>query len=148
MRGRKPRATALKIAGGEQSSRINWQEPKPVTGIPARPDYLNADGLAKWDEMVSLLSGLGILTTADGDALGTFCEAHQTYRSALADIHARGIVIEGKSGPVKNPSVQVSEKCREHMLRVLGEFGLTPSSRSRVKTNNPAPDALTAFMQD
>lgn len=161
MRGRKPKPTKLKLIDGTRPDRINTAEPVATPGRPDPPTHLDQVALEEWHRLIPVLEGMQVLTVADGSALAIYCEAHSRARAAQADIEKRGLMIEtryerkNKAGEVVeeqtvvklNPSTQVVNAANTVMLRVLTEFGLTPSSRSRIKADvAPAVDRLTAFL--
>lgn len=125
MRGRKPAPTALKILKGTQPCRINRNEPVVPPGIPEPPGFLDAIGKQFWVEHAQLLAGMGVLTQADKYALGMLAESFARYRQYPDD-----------------------QRRRDEFRKLLVEFGLTPSARSRLKVDGKKPtDALEAFIQ-
>lgn len=150
MRGRKPNPTALKIAQGNPGKRkLNMHEPRPEAGAPC-PDHL--DGLARerWEQVVPELERLGIITRVDIPAMTRYCEAWALWRKAMSTVAEQGEVIPTiKGNLIQNPWLGIANKQAEIMRRLEGEFGLTPSSRSRFSTP-PAPggpaDELADFI--
>jgi phage terminase small subunit len=124
MRGRKPKPTALKILEGAQPCRINTREPHmPAAGGPPCPDWLGDYGKQLWERYAPILETAGLLTTGDIPAFEQLCDEYDTIRRDRLD----------------NPA-------RDRYRRLLVEFGLTPSSRSRIKSSAEAPkDALAEF---
>ena len=112
-----PKPTALKVLEGTaRKDRTNPDEPKyePLAdGTP--PDTLR-DGraVAIWHELYSVLSGKGVVTTADRLALTELCN----QQSEADEIRAKG----DSPGPGDKTQLRL----------MYCEFGLTPSSRSRV----------------
>jgi len=146
-RGPKPKPRALRILDGDQPSRINPSEPRPLAVPPMPPDDLDATGRAAWDRLAPMLSRLGLLTEADGEALALYCRAAQVAARAEAQVRRYGLSMkDGAGGRRPNPAVAMAERARRDMLAVLTEFGLTPSSRSRVKVEAPPRDALADFL--
>ena len=82
-----------------------------------------------------MLHRLGLLTEIDGQALATYCQTWARWREAEQKIKEYGMVIKGKGGyPVISPYVAVANPAMHQMRAFLMEFGMTPSSRSRVTT--------------
>jgi phage terminase small subunit len=53
-----------------------------------------------------------------------------------------GLVVKAQSGfPVQSPYLSIANQQSDRMLRLLIEFGCTPSSRSRVTVTKPAAAA-------
>jgi phage terminase small subunit len=123
VRGRKPKPLALKILEGYQADRTNFAEPKLPSGSIIAPEHLNDLALKKWNELAPILSGAGMLTAGDRDALEQLCDDYAIYRAT------------GDS------------KAKDRIRRLLTEFGLTPSSRSRIRsTLEPPKNKLSSFI--
>lgn len=147
IRGRKPKPEQLKILAGERADRVNPAAPRPAKCRPARPDHLDEWGLEAWDRLIPQLEQLGTLAEADGDALALYCATYSRWRLARAEIEAHGITVEtGQGGLKANPACTVVAQCERAMASMLAEFGLTPSSRARVKSDEKARDDLADFL--
>ena len=147
-RGRKPKPTALKLLEGTRADRVNDREPAMPTGLPERPDYLAGPARAEWDRMIELLRSSGVLSRADGAALALYCQTYGRWREAEDNLALHGCVVEAVAGGAKtSPYVGIAHQCLALMHRLLVEFGLTPSSRSRIKSTVEKPkDALEEFL--
>jgi phage terminase small subunit len=124
MRGRKPKPTNLKILEGCRRDRINPGEPAIAPGSVEAPGWL--EGLARdhWDELAPILAGARVLSIADRAGLAVLCDDYRRLRSDPDDW-----------------------KARDRYRRMLIEFGLTPSSRSRLKVPAEGPaDELEEFL--
>ena len=136
MRGRKPKPTIMKLISGNPGKRpLNENEPMPESSkdLPAPPKYLSELAAIHWDKMAAQLHPLGLLTNADLDALARYCELHARWLLAQAQLIDHGLLIKAQNGfPVQSPYIAISNKCIELMNRIGIEFGLTPSSRSRI----------------
>lgn len=126
--------------------------PKPLqpglrrTG-PVRPDHLDGWGEEAWDRIVPKLAELGILSDLDGEALALYCATYSRWRHALEAVRVDGVTTYTDKGAVKaNPAVAVVNACERLMAAVLVEFGLTPSSRSRVKADERPHDVMADFL--
>lgn len=122
-RGPKPRPTALKILEGAQPCRINGDEPTFRPGSDSPPDWL--DGLARehWEELVPVLAEGRILSAADRSNLVLLCQLYRGWREDPTDL-----------------------KVINQYVRLSLEFGMTPSSRSRLKAAPEKPkDEVQAF---
>jgi P27 family predicted phage terminase small subunit len=146
--GRKPKSPALKVLGGDRKDRVNATPAKVVPGVPRRPVHLDDHGREAWDNITAELAKLGCLSTAEAFAIELYCVVYSRWRKALDGMTADGITTTTDLGSVKgNPAMQVIAQCERTMSSMLSEFGLTPSSRSRVKGGPEAPrDALSDFL--
>ncbi|HEY2467994.1 MAG TPA: phage terminase small subunit P27 family [Terracidiphilus sp.] len=95
-----------------------------------------------WNRLVPLLTALGTLTTDNEDVLRALCQELTKKQMAWEQIIARGIVIESPQGMKTNPACNVHDKAQKQVRVLLGEFGLTPSARTRLRSVNPAHASL------
>ena len=146
--GRRPKPTALKILQGTQRGPAK-REPSAPIGVPLMPERLKVDAVAvaKWDELAGILTSMGVLTTGDGEALATLCEVHSAEQSCLLELRAGGAVMRTDLGGVKpNPAGSLYRSLVAMKASLLSEFGLTPSSRTKLATPIEKPkDDLEAF---
>jgi P27 family predicted phage terminase small subunit len=135
MRGRKPVPTALRVARGNPGKRpLNSDEPEIVASLPEPPTYLAGEALEYWHEIATKLETHGLLTRIDASALAEYCVVWVRWRKAEREIEKHGQVILSPSGyPVQSPYVSIANKALSHVRAYESEFGMTPSSRSRVK---------------
>ena len=87
--------------------------------------------------MCKLLSNMGILSKADAPALELYCSTYAAWRRACEDAEKLGPVLvqttdTGKVEAKRNPYDIVRERNSQFCRQMLSEFGLTPSSRTRV----------------
>ena len=148
MRGRKPAPTSLKILRDAQPCRVNASEPVALPEMPAVPEHLDVTARFEWHRLAPILFEMGVLTRADGPALAVYCAAYSRYRKASAAIRRLGIMVEtGMGGWKTNPAVSMQTQAESTMLKVLAEFGCTPSSKSRIKVASAPPkDAMDEFL--
>ncbi len=131
----KPLPTALKIfKNTARKDQLNEFEPTPDSDQIKPPENLSDDARKHWDHVVEQLVLAGIMTNLDNQALALYCEAYARWSTANAKIAKHGMVIKAPSGyPVQSPYLSISNKAFEQMKAMLSEFGMTPSSRSRIK---------------
>jgi P27 family predicted phage terminase small subunit len=134
--GRRPKPTALKILDGTERG-PRKQEPGLPAGVPPMPERLKVDAvaMAQWHELAGILTRMGVLTLADGEALATLCEVHSAEQSCLLQLRAGGAVMHTDLGGVKpNPAGPMYRSLVSQKAALLSEFGLTPSSRTKLAT--------------
>lgn len=134
--GRKPIPTALKIVQGNPGKRpLPKNEPQPERGA-TMPDWLSPDAAAQWPLVARHLAEAGILTAIDAPALGLYCEAFARWKHANDQVMKFGPVVKAPSGfPVQSPFLSIANRAWDQMMKALIEFGMTPSSRSRVSAD-------------
>lgn len=141
--GRKPKPTAMKLVLGVAQSRMPKKEAVVPPGLPAAPRLLNPDGRLEWDRLVMSLYKAGMITDFDGGALAAYCQSYGRWveaETALANSRRGterdpmlGLVLETTAGNlVNNPLLGIANVAMRDMVKFASEFGLTPSSRSKV----------------
>ena len=156
MRGRKPKASEMKRAAGNPGRRA-LNDAEPVYTVqehaPYAPRHLSAEAKREWRRVAAVLARARVLTEADLAALAAYCQAWGRWVSAERKVAELGEVLQGarraqrgekrdddpECGPApggfyQNPYLTVANKAMEQMVKIAAEFGMTPSSRTRVKT--------------
>jgi len=134
--GRRPKPSALHILEGTQRG-PRKREPSAPVGVPPMPERLEVEPVAveKWNELAGILSRMGVLTTGDGEALATLCEVHAAEQACLLQLRASGAVSHTAAGGMKpNPAGPMYRSLVAMKASLLSEFGLTPSSRTKLAT--------------
>lgn len=149
MKGRKPTPTKLKILKGNPGRRpVNTAEPKMSAELPTCPKHLQGEARKEWRRSVKLLHESGILAAVDRAALAAYCSAWERWIEAEEAIKLQGMIQTSPNGyPILNPYLSISNKAMEQMRAFLTEFGMTPSSRSRIKVEKKEDeDPMDAFL--
>jgi P27 family predicted phage terminase small subunit len=96
---------------------------------------------ATWDLVVSELAKTGVLAKVDQLALQILCTTMARLDQAERDLSVNGTMLRGRDGGVvKNPAVTMAKQQREAFNRLLPEFGLSPSARTRLRTRDYLTD--------
>jgi P27 family predicted phage terminase small subunit len=147
MRGPKPRPTHLKLVKGARPARINKNEPKPPPGIPTPPPFLLPEAVEEWHSLAPALYQAGLLTPIDRAVFAAFCQSVGRWiqaEKALAEAGAgHGLLIASSSNNgyrIPHPLLHIANRAMADSVRYGAEFGLSPSSRSRVTAKPPPPD--------
>lgn len=137
MQGRKPKPTAVKVLNGNPGKRaLNHAEPKPRVVLPKPPEHLSDEEKNKWKLTVRELYPLGLVTVIDKDALAMYCVIYIRWTKAEKIVREKGEIIKTAAGNIiQNPYLSIANRALEQLNRLGAEFGMTPSSRSRVKVN-------------
>lgn len=134
-RGPAPQPTELKVLNGNPGKRpLPKAEPKPPAIEPEMPGWLDAEASKEWTRIVPILLRMKVLTEADGTALATYCEAVSTYAEASRVLQRDGFAFLNEKTGVEHarPEVSIVQQCRVIIKAFCQEFGMTPSSRSRM----------------
>lgn len=132
-RGRKPKPTALKLLEGNLGNRpLNTNEPRP-TGAPNCPDWLEDEAKAEWERMSTVLENMGMLTDMDMVAFAGYCQAYARWKEAEEFLSQHGSIVRTPNGYLQQvPQVSIAQTNLKIVLKFCEQFGLTPSSRSRI----------------
>jgi P27 family predicted phage terminase small subunit len=132
--GRRPTPTKLKVLHGNPGRRpLNESEPQPEGGLPTCPAELNDAARLEWRRVGRELERLGLVSRLDRAALAAYCEAWAQWLEAIAAVQKTGAVVKAPSGyPILNPHLAVANQAYARMKAMLVEFGMTPSSRTRL----------------
>jgi len=138
-RGPAPTPTQLKILKGNPGRRpLNRQEAQVASGIPTAPTELEGEAKAEWERIVPLLAEAGLLTRVDRGGLVMACQAWGRWITLQAEINRQGMLIKNRKGmPALNPLIRRQDECVSQFRPLLQEFGMSPSSRSRIKVDVP-----------
>jgi hypothetical protein len=162
LRGPAPKPTAVRRIEGNPSRRpFPKNEPQYALALPSKPRKMSAPARVVWDELVSEMAAASVLRRVDARALWQLCEDEAILSSAYSGLWkmARAIKGEakaqGKDLKADEVWVLLMQKAGRMAFNSLNnisarviierrEFGLTPSSRSRIDTalEGGAIDAL------
>ena len=153
MRGRKPLPTTLKVLSGNPGKRpLNEREPTPMSGGIDQPEWLDDEAKAEWDRIVPQLQAMGLLAGIDRSALASYCTVWSRWVSAEAHVRKYGSIVKSpeKGFPMKSPYLSIADQALEMMRKLMVEFGLTPSSRSRIRVpgDPEGADELDRFLEE
>jgi P27 family predicted phage terminase small subunit len=159
-RGRPRKPTEVKIAQGtnrpDRDMSIKMNE-----GIPDPPGYMSAQALIHWDRCVAACRKVRTLTEADGDALAMLCVSFEEWKAADIIVRDEGEIcrvqhtskkgVTSEGGAYQHPAVGIRTNAWKKIVKMLREFGLTPSARAGMKMaahekeENPIAEALKAM---
>lgn len=106
---------------------------EPPVKIPLPPASLTAEEVDCFVVMAQKLAGMRIMTEMDVDALVIYCRNWLDAKEAHQKVLESGMIVKSPKGyPIVNPWLAVRRKAEDKCLRILAEFGMTPSSRNRV----------------
>ncbi|MEG2198100.1 MAG: phage terminase small subunit P27 family [Cellulosilyticaceae bacterium] len=135
--GRKPKPTAVKLLEGNPGKRsLNTNEPKPNTKASKCPTWLEAEAKKEWRRISKQLEQLGVLTEVDMAAFAGYCQAYARWKEAEEFITKHGTIVKTPSGYWQQvPQVSIAQTYLKIMNKFCEQFGLTPSSRTRINVN-------------
>lgn len=154
-------------------------EPEAFDDPPPCPSHLTGEARKAWGYLADELTSTGVLTTADLMALEVCSTIYAEWKEADAylkgpaghcpncrprlrkkrpfeckpNLHVElpyGPFIKTLRGWAPSPYFKALDACKKQLRAYMVEFGLTPSSRSRVKTDKKPPedDPLMKWLND
>jgi P27 family predicted phage terminase small subunit len=78
---------------------------------------------------------MGLLTSADHALLEAYCVTYARWLDAEAKVREFGMIVKSpnKGFPMSSPYLHVANGAMEQLRKLAVEFGLSPSSRSRIR---------------
>ena len=135
-RGRKPLPTAVKILEGDRGKGrrpLNRNEPVPNADQVKCPSWLMPEAKKEWRRLSKQLEQIGVLTEVDQAAFASYCQAYARWKEAEEFITQHGTIVKTPSGYWQQvPQVSIAQTYLKIMNKIAEQFGLTPSSRSRI----------------
>ena len=138
MKGRKKIPDEIKsLRGTDQPCRVAGQAPASGTTVVALPKT-GLKGTAKkvFAVVATELINKNLLDVVGVDLVVAYCREMGLYHDMMRDIEREGVTVDvvTKNGVVTqiNPKRKVAEGALSAAKALAAEFGMTPSSRSRV----------------
>ena len=140
--GRKAHPTALRIIKGNPTRRpLNKQEPKPQKWTTQPPERLSEKALSVWEHVEGVMQGIGVLAQTDAAGVELLCEAYADYldaREELKEFGSNYYTTTTRDGGLMyrtHPAMGVIQDADRRIRAWLVEYGMTPSSRSKIKAH-------------
>jgi len=114
---------------------------KTPNGRIPRGQMLHAEAKRFWRELAPEMIRVGLLTEIDVPAFLLLCEHYAVAIQAARTIAKDGLTRNDENGVArKHPLLQVLRDNSRAFRMYATEFGLVPSSRQRLKFEEPEPD--------
>ena len=113
--------------------------PRPFRGFHRGKSLADEEACRAWHRLLKELNKVGLVSKLDGDALTLYCQTWSHWIEAEAKLREFGPVMidRERDRPVLSPYWRVANTAMDQMKSLLGEFGLTPASRSRLPHGKP-----------
>ena len=80
------------------------------------------------------LARMGVVTVVDRAALAAYCQAWSRWVDAEGQVAKLGTLVKtSNNNVIQNPALAIANRAMEQMVKLATEFGMTPSSRSRIQ---------------
>ena len=135
-RGRKPKPEAIKQLSGNPGKRKSDipETPQPAEASARAPRGLSGEARKFWHGIATELIELGVLRTVDVPAFVLMAEHYSLARKASGQLLELDTLttVDKNEAERKHPLLQVFKDNAQAYRLFAAEFGLTPSSRSRL----------------
>lgn len=123
-------------------------EPEIVSTLPDPPEWLGPYGAREWERAGPVLIEQRLLTETDLYTFGAYCAAIDLMVESKLDIEKNGHTILGARGDVRNPALASFAQAVTALRGLACEFGMTPSSRARMRLPGDDGESLADLMAD
>lgn len=152
-RGPKPQSNVVKLLRGNPGRRaIDLHDGvQPVVAVPDAPRHLSKEARKEWRRITVELDELGLISRLDRAALSIYCQTWGRLVLAEQALEAKRRVAEEQgldqaeaifvqktpTGFMRESALlRIIGKLQQDCDRYLASFGMSPSSRSRVKPSD------------
>lgn len=152
-RGPKPQSNVFKLLTGNPGRRaIDLSDGvQPVVAVPDAPRHLSKEARKEWRRITVELDTLGLVAKVDRAALAIYCqtwgrlvlaeqalEAKRRVAAAAGLDEAEAVFIQVTPTGFQRESalLRIVGKLQQDLDRYLASFGMSPSSRGRVKPSD------------
>ena len=135
--GRPPKPTKLIKANGTFKPHRHADRLEVAEGLPTMPFVSGDVATQTFKHLSGQLGRLGVLSELDGYALQMLADAWEDYTAARDVVRRLGATYETitEAGQIMirpRPEVAMYQNAWDRMKKIIGEFGLTPSSRAKL----------------
>jgi len=122
----------------------NKHEPKPAIGLPSCPSWLPPAAKAEWKRLGPQLAEMNLISRLDRSVFAGYCLAWATVREAQENLNGSELTQDTTGGRAASAWLRVRDKALDQIRQFGAEFGLSPSSRTRISAEQPKSKAKTA----
>lgn len=120
------------LRGGKKNATTAKDEIDLPVSIPEPPSDLTEAELECYNYTAKRLANMRVLNDACRDALVLYSRAWCLAQHARGKMGLDIIVMSPKGYPIQNPWLAVARKEEDRCLKIMQEFGLTPSAQTRI----------------
>lgn len=150
LRGPKAKPVELKLLEGNRGHRpvITDGQLRPQVEVPDPPKYLGKEARKEWKRITVELARNNIISKLDQQMLGMLCQSIERLVMFETALQRQMELVVGKGMDPEQAYISYTDKGyelqavryqllnreREMLMKLLGEFGLSPSLRAKVVT--------------
>lgn len=158
-RGPKPQSNVVKLLRGNPGRRtLDLSEGvQPEVAVPSIPAHLSKEARKEWKRITVELEALGLISRLDRAALAIYCQTWARLVQAELELEKRRASAEAaganefdavfvQTTPTgfqrESMLIRLVGKLQQDCDRYLASFGMSPSSRSKVKASDNRQGSL------
>jgi len=124
----------LRALKGGRGARREPPHPPPLLEMPEPPPFLRPAAVDAWYETGKTLIARRVICAGDLSAFSAYCCAVGLLVEATEQLAKEGFLIEGAGNTKqRNPLCGIVAQARRDVLQFGSHFGLSPSTRTRVR---------------
>ena len=110
------------------------RSPLPRPSCPTGRNGLTGEARREWERLGPLLAEQGLLTEWDRSLFSMYCQEWKIYVTVCRKLRTLDdcTVLSTKGNVIQHPLVGLKNRTYQNLLRIAAEFGLSPSSRTRL----------------
>ncbi|WP_417745077.1 phage terminase small subunit P27 family [Rosistilla oblonga] len=127
----------------------NTPAEKPLSEVPAPPDYLGDYAQEYWRTVAPVLIDSKILTSGHLGAFAALCEAWQEYRLNQDWIvnNPESLTFQTEKGYIaEDPRIRFRNNALDNLMKLWAKFGMTPKALADLKKNNNPGGGVPAIV--
>lgn len=126
--------------------------PQPPIEAPDTPRFLNEEALVYFQEIVGYGVDMNIISKADGVLVGLLSNELGEWFELNHAVRKEGVMVKlptatGFMQDVVNPKLKIRDDKTKVILKMLGEIGMSPASRSKVPVNEQSKHESSALYE-
>lgn len=138
--GRRPDPPALRLLKNDTAHRHRYKdrdEPVPSASQAVAPDTLSPRAKELFEDFVQRVEEMYPCSETDSYSIVLYANNHEQLEYLENHLRVNGVTFTyadkfGNEVVKKRPEAEIHKQCKDFELRILTEYGLTPSSRARV----------------
>ena len=137
-----------KLRGTDRPCRTNAKEPAPQKMDQLEPpEWLSDEEKEEWYAVIEGLHFSGIMTVSDINALSMYCRLWAAWKRESEEGLSNTDQEFGNNNKKISTHFRSSSELFKQLLPLMREFGMTPSSRTRINAEVPKQESPIDRMQ-
>lgn len=128
---------------GSWRAKVRSDELQLPTGVPTAPDILDDEGRAEWERLTSALAEADCIAVVDRSMLAVYCSTWSDF-VRLTKLLADPAIDEKVAWQL----TVARGKAADLLVKIAGQFGFSPASRTTVTMSPPARTGVSLMARN